>query len=148
TTSVWVPALASLGGGELITAQARRALAGPPGAGLLVTGGILVLAAGAVLLRSAPAPPTALLLPAGLDRVFGLQPFRIRTGDPAQIVADGAALQQYRRAAFIGEDAPALGNYGPVLRVVQPGGYVSLFSGEYMTLLTGRSNAKVEIEVQ
>ena len=44
--------------------------------------------------------------------------------------------------------ATALANYGPVLHVTQPGGYVSLFSGEYMTLLTGRSNAKVEIEVQ
>ena len=77
-----------------------------------------------------------------------LQPFRLRSADPAQIVAESAVFRAYRRAALIGEGAPALANYGPVTRVQQPGGYVSLFSGEYMTLVTGRSNAKVEIEVQ
>jgi hypothetical protein len=151
----WVPALAWLGGAELITSGARRALAGPPAVGLLVPVVTLVLAAGAIWLRSAPARHTILLTLAVLDLVLVLQPFRLRPVDPTEIVESGAVLQQYRRAAFIGgsessptSSGPVLANYGPVLHVAQPGGYVSLFSGEYMTLLTGRSNAKVEIEIQ
>jgi hypothetical protein len=148
TMSFWVPAVSWLGGGELIIAQARRALAGPASIGLWVTVGILMLAAGAMLMPSARTRHTALLILAVLDLVLVLQPFRVRLADPAQIVAGGAILQRYSRAVFIGDGAPTLGNYGPVLRVQQPVGYVSLFSGEYMTLLTGRSNAKVEIDVQ
>jgi hypothetical protein len=151
----WVPALAWLGGAELITSDARRALAGPPTVWLLVPVATLLLAAGAILLRSSPARHTILVALAALDLVLVLQPFRLRPVDPSEIVMNGAVLQQYRRAAFIGGGdsspsnyGPVLANYGPVLHVTQPGGYVSLFSGEYMTLLTGRSNAKVEIEVQ
>src|SRR5262249_35918123 len=141
-------ALSWLGGADLISSQARKLLAGQTSTGIWVTVGILLLAAGAIRLPSPAVRQTALLALAALDLMFVLQPFRLRLADPAQIVEDGAILQQYRRAAFIGDGAPALGNYGPVLHVEQPGGYVSLFSSEYMTLLTGRSNAKVEIEVQ
>jgi hypothetical protein len=153
----WVPALAWFGGAELITSEARRALAGPPIGLLWPPVAILILAAGVmtVPLASARVRQTALVALAVLDLVVVLQPFRLRPVDPSEIVESGAVLQQYRRAAFIGGGestptsySPVLANYGPILHVTQPGGYVSLFSGEYMTLLTGRSNAKVEIEVQ
>jgi hypothetical protein len=149
TMDLWVPTLAwGLGGSDLVTSQARKALAAQPHTGVLVTVGVLVLAAVAMRLPSAPARHAALLALAVLDLVLVLQPFRMRPSDPSLLVAEGAVLQRSSRAALIGEGGAVFGNYGPVLRVRQPGGYVSLFSGEYMTLVTGRSNAKVEIEVQ
>jgi len=149
TMDVWVPTLAwGLGGNDLVTSQARRALASTTSGGVVTTVGVLVLAAGAMRLPAAPTRHAALLVLAVLDLVFVLQPFRMRPSDPTQLVADGAVLQRSSRAALIGDGGAVFGNYGPVLRVRQPGGYVSLFSGEYMMLVTGRSNAKVEIEVQ
>jgi len=149
TMDLWVPALAALtGGSELLTSQARRALAGSTSAGVLVAVIVLVLAA--IAMRLPPKLPRRAILVAlaAVELILVLQPFRLRPADPAQIVAESAVLRSYRRAALIGEGAPVLANYGPVTRVQQPGGYVSLFSGEYMTLVTGRSNAKVEIELQ
>jgi hypothetical protein len=149
TMDLWVPSLASLfGGSALVTSQARHTLAAGTSAGVLVAVVVLVLAALTMLLPSAQTRRAILVALAALELILMLHPFRLRSADPAQIVADSAVFRGYRRAALIGDDAPVLANYGPVTRVQQPGGYVSLFSGEYMTLVTGRSNAKVEIEVQ
>jgi len=131
-----------------VTSQARRALAASTSAGVLVAVVVLVLAALAMRLPSARTRRASLVALAAVELILVLEPFRLRSADPAQIVAESAVLRGYRRAALIGDGAPILANYGPVTRVQQPGGYVSLFSGEYMTLVTGRSNAKVEIEVQ
>lgn len=149
TMDLWMPALAALSGGsELLTSQARRALAAGTSAPVLVAVIVLVLAA-LVMRMPATWPRRSILVAlAGTELILVLQPFRLRPADPAQIVADSAVFRTYRRAALVGDGAPVLANYGPVTRVQQPGGYVSLFSAEYMTLVTGRSNAKVEIEVQ
>jgi hypothetical protein len=149
TMDLWVPMLASLAGGsELVTSQARRTLAGSTSAGVLAAVVVLVLAALAMRLPAALPRRAILVALAAVELVVVLQPFRLRYADPAQVVADSAVFRSYQRAALIGEGAPVLANYGPVTHVQQPGGYVSLFSGEYMTLVTGRSNAKVEIEIQ
>ena len=149
TMDLWVPSLAALfGGSELVTSQARRTLAGSTSAGVLVAVVVLVLAALVMRLPSALPRRAILVALAAVELILVLQPFRLRFADPAQVVAESAVFRTYRRAALIGEGAPVLANYGPVTGVQQPGGYVSLFSGEYMTLVTGRSNAKVEIEIQ
>jgi hypothetical protein len=149
TMDVWVPALASnVGGAELLSAPARRQLTDAGVVAVLPAIGLLVVVAVAALLRSDRWRSRLLVAAAAVELILVLQPFRLRESDPSRIVADAATLGSWRRAAVTGPAGIVLANYGPVLKVQQPGGYVSLFSGEYMTLLTGRSNAKVEIEIE
>jgi hypothetical protein len=148
TATWWVPAASWLGGTELITSMARQQLVTVPMRALRLSLLVLALAALTMWVPEVRARRLILVALTALDLVLALGPYRLQLTDVPTSSADQAALQGYRRAAFIGDGAPSLANYGPVMHVTQPGGYVSLFSGEYMTLLTGRSNAKVEIEVQ
>jgi len=149
TIALWVQPVADWSGGaDLLSGSSRRLLAAGPGPGLAASLLMLVLAALALGIRGAQPRRAALVALAAVELIVVLQPFRRQWADPAEIVARGASLQAYERAAILGEAGPVLGNYGPVLRVQQPGGYVSLFSGEYMTLVTGRSNAKVQIDIE
>ena len=79
---------ALLGGSELMTSQARRTLAGSTSAGVLVAVVVLVLAALAMRLPSALPRRAILVALAALELILVLQPFRLRSADPAQIVAD------------------------------------------------------------
>jgi hypothetical protein len=58
------------------------------------------------------------------------------------MVADTRLPEGYPRVGVVEGDG-IVANYGPVLRVQQPGGYLPLFSGRYMELLTGTVNPGV-----
>src|SRR5581483_5311061 len=74
-------------------------------------------------------------------------PYRGELVNPADMVAEGAPLRGQARAVALGEGGAGLANYGPVLRVTQPGGYTSLLGAEYMMLLTGSVDAGVVLDV-
>jgi hypothetical protein len=56
-------------------------------------------------------------------------------------------LERHPRLAIVGPDDAAAANFGPVVKSVQPGGYVSLFSAGYMQLVTGTVNPGVLVGV-
>jgi hypothetical protein len=76
-----------------------------------------------------------------------LQPYRVDPADPQVIVGQAGPLRGHARAAAVGAQSAILANFGPVLRVTQPGGYVPLYSAQYMALLTGTANASVVLQV-
>jgi hypothetical protein len=144
----WLPPVALLAGGSEALAEpgVREALGPRAAVGLLPTSIVLALV-GLLALGPARWARPGLLLLAALELVLVLQPFRIHPFDPARIVADAALLRDHAKAAVIGEGGAILANYGPVIKVIQPVGYVSLFSAEYMALLTGGANPGVAMDV-
>jgi Bacterial membrane protein YfhO len=146
---VWFPALAPrLGAADALAlaptdTSALAALAAPTlrVASLLALGGAL-----AALLPGAWAR-RALLVLALLDLTLVLQPFRLMSVDPNSIVAQADAIRPYPRAAVVGSGGSNLANYGPVVHVVQPAGYTSLFSGQYAALMTGNLDQSVAIDI-
>src|SRR5205823_3022752 len=105
-------------------AEAIASLAAP---GLRIAMLVTVMISLAAMLPGAWAPRAQVLLAvAELGLVF--QPYRIRTSNPQSILAGAGALRDYERAAVVGPGGAVLANFGPVLRVTQPAGYVSLFS--------------------
>jgi hypothetical protein len=146
TFGQWFPALATMLGGSEAPAV-RDSLAGYAARPLQVAGLFLALTGVAASLPATWSYRAATLL-AVLELVLVLQPFRLQPSDPQRIVAEAEPMRGHARAAVVGDGGAILGNYGPVVRVTQPVGYVSLFSGGYMALLTGQAGAGVAINVE
>jgi membrane protein YfhO len=140
TLDQWGPVAASSLPGSDPARLAKVGGAGPAAGGVPLALGLLI---GVAILTRLPLfwSRGGLLLLAVFDLVFTLQPWRFRVVDPSGPIANAGALREYRRAAVVDRDSAMLGNFGPVLRVVQPSGYVSLFSAEYMVLLLGHADA-------
>jgi hypothetical protein len=102
---------------------------------------LLLAAVGCAALLPGPWATRAVLVLAVVELVTILHPYRLQIGGPEGILREAAALRGQSRGVIVGDALVA--NYGPVLRIVQPGGYVSLFSAGYMELLSGNSNAGV-----
>jgi hypothetical protein len=145
----WLPAAAEwLGDGEAVARPGvRQSLGRPAVFRLLPTALVLAAVALLALWPSRWARPGLLLL-ATLELIFVLQPFRLAPADPASIVDDAASFRDHSKVAVIGDGGAILANFGPVIKVTQPVGYVSLFSAEYMTLLSGSANPGVAMDVE
>ena len=144
TFGQWFPWLAlPLGGAEVLLTPAGRdaaaAIAAPALQGAIL---VVVLVALAALLPARWAIRTQLAL-ATIELVLVLQPFRIHLTNSQGVVAGADLLRGHERAAVLGNGGALLGNFGPVLQVVQPAGYVSLFSSGYAALVTGNPNPGV-----
>ncbi len=144
----WFPLLAPwLGGADALALapepSALVALATPSlrVASMLALGGAL-----AALLPGAWAR-RALLMLALLDLTLVLQPFRLASVDPNDLVGQAETLRPYPRAAVVGSGGSNLANYGPLTHVVQPAGYTSLFSSQYAALVTGHPDHQVAIDI-
>ena len=105
----------------------------------------LVVAAVILLLPKVRVRRALLVGLAAVELVLMLQPFRIGRHDPMAIIAGAGLPGGYSRVGTLDGDVFAA-NYGPVLRVRQPGGFVSLFSGGYMALVAGTTNPGVVFE--
>lgn len=117
---------------------------GLPTGGLWPGVGTLLVAAAIMLLPLARTRRALLVGLATFELVLVLQPFRSGAHDPLAIVANARLPEGYGHVATIQGDAIAA-NHAPILRVRQPGGYVSLFSGGYMSLLAGTMNPGVAL---
>ena len=148
TFGAWFPVVAPwLGGPDALAgAPERGALAALAAPSLRVAALLALIAAPAALLPGVWAR-RALLLLALLDLVVVLQPFRLTSVDPNDLAAQAAVLQPNPRVAVVGSGGSDLANYGPVVHVVQPAGYTSLFGGPYATLLTGNVDQQAAIDV-
>ena len=115
---------------------------GLPRGGLWPGIGVLLVAGAIMLLPLARTRRALLVGLATFELVLLLQPFRLGRHDPMTIVTGARLPEGYSRVGTLDGDAFAA-NYGPVLKVKQPGGFVSLFSGGYMALLAGTTNPGV-----
>jgi hypothetical protein len=145
TFSWWFPIIGLMRDDIHPTAASPDALVALARASVL-TAAVILLLTGLAAQLPARSARWALLVLGVVDLALLLQPYRITYADPQEILAQGAVLQPYDRAAVVGNDL-GLGNYGPVLRVVQPSGYTSLFSSQYAALVTGSPNPGVAVRV-
>jgi hypothetical protein len=144
----WLPAVAVLlGGSEKLALPAVRESAVALAAAGLRPSAIVLLVVAMLALLPASWGRRGLLLLAIVELGVVLQPYRVDPADPQVVVAQAEPLRGHARAAVVGDQSAVLANFGMVLRVTQPGGYVPLFSGEYMALLTGTANASVVLQV-
>lgn len=147
TSQSWLPLTGPvLGGADLLTAASGASTATTMLAGLAPGIATLVCAAVIILIRNARVRRALLVTLAAVELIVVLQPFRVQPSSVAPFVADGAILRDHPRAAVVSGDGGLLANFGPVLHVQQPAGYVSIFSGGYMALLTGGTNPGVVLE--
>jgi hypothetical protein len=101
---------------------------------------ILLLLALSALLPGAWARRAQLAL-ATLELGLVLGPYRAAPADPERILTRAEPLRGHARAAVVGDGGPTLGNYGVVLQVTLPTGYLNLFSNAYANLATGTNQA-------
>jgi hypothetical protein len=87
----------------------------------------------------------AMLAVAVLDLVVVLSPYRVTISDPRSVLGTVEQFQDLGRVAFLGPDAPTIGNYGPATKLVTPSGYQSMFGAAYMELLSGSANPGVMV---
>ena len=111
---------------------------------MFVAAGLLGIAALTVALPGRWGRLTVLTV-AALDVWLVLAAHRTTLADPSSRIAGLDGLRQLERVAYVGAGAEVIGNYGPVLGVVFPSGYQSVFSGAYMELLTGNLNPGVTV---
>jgi hypothetical protein len=115
-------------------------------AGLGWAAATLLAVAGMALLPAVPARRGMAAL-ALVELGLVLQPYHLHPTDPSLALVGADAIRGQERAVVVGSIAPVLANQGPVLRVVQPGGYVSLFSGPYQLLTEARVGPGVVIYI-
>jgi hypothetical protein len=148
TIQVWFPLLASLlGGTELLVTRNlpdRLTTYGVPA--LRQASLVAALVGLAALLPHRWALPVQLLL-AVAELLLVLAPFRAIRDDPQSVLNGTESLHGYERVAVFGNGGALLANYGPVLTIEQPAGYVSLFSSGYAALVTGSPNPGVAFDV-
>jgi hypothetical protein len=102
---------------------------------------ILLVALSCVALLPRPWAVRGALLLAVVELVTILHPYRMQLASPENILAEGEVLRGQPRGVIVGDVFVA--NYGPLLRTVQPGGFLPLFSAGYMELLSGSRNPGV-----
>src|SRR5439155_21066798 len=76
-----------------------------------------------------------------LERGLVLGPYRVHPDDPQAGLGQGEGLRGHARAAVVGNGGALLANYGTVLKVTQPAGYLNLFSNAYSNLAVGSSQS-------
>jgi hypothetical protein len=147
TATTWLPLAGPwLGGEDILAASTNRAPDTAMLSGLAPGIVTLVMAASLILVRAARPRQVLLVALAAAELIVVLQPFRFQPSGVTGIEADGAILQGHPRAAVVSSDGGLLANFGPVLHVQQPAGYLPIFSGGYMALMTGGTNPGVVIE--
>jgi hypothetical protein len=140
TAEHWLPLLiAWLGGtgGPALPSASTMAIHAAPG--LFLTAALLAVTAGTALLPG-PWPVRAQLVLAVADLALVLGPFRANLIDPRPIVQAMEPLRGHERAAVLGSMGGQLANFGPMIKVTQPGGYDNMVGSAYVALLTGSSN--------
>jgi hypothetical protein len=147
TTEQWLHHWISILGGsdKLIQQSLPTSAAAFMRSGLEGASVILALAAVATLLP-APWSVRSLILLATLELAVTLHPFRINPTDPNGLLAEAQPLRGQTRAAWVGAGGAGLANYGPLINVTQPDGYLPLFNVEYGNLTTG-ADQPVIVEV-
>jgi predicted membrane-bound dolichyl-phosphate-mannose-protein mannosyltransferase len=82
-----------------------------------------------------------------VDLSLLMGPHSLNPSDPVNLLAAAQPISDYPRVAIIGSDAALLANQGPVLKVVQPAGYMPLYSAGYMQLVTGTVSPSVIVGI-
>jgi hypothetical protein len=146
--SRWFPPLAALIGGAgspplPADISTTSALATP---GLQNAAMVLAILALTAILPTTWAPRVQLAL-AVCELVLVLQPFRSPRADVQGYVAQAETMRGQDRVVFVGSGGATAGNYGPVVRVVQPAGYSALYNSAYTALVVGNRNPGVAFDI-
>lgn len=136
---LWLPRVAALlAGADGPRVPAPEAISGAAANGALAAALVLALA-GALALLPSPWATRGHLVLAVLELGLAFQPYRANLLNPRPLVEQLAPLRAYSRAAVTGEGGYLAAQFGPLVRVTQPGGYDPLVSHAYSTLLLGAS---------
>ena len=139
----WFPTVALMLGGwggqgsRIPSGESMAALAAPR----LLAAGAILLAVALVAIAPHRWATSGMLLLTVAELGLVLQPYRAQPTDPEMILSDAGPLREHPRAIVVGNGGSILGNFGTVLHVTQPAGYLNLFSNAYSRLATGKDES-------